>query len=107
MQTIRKAAIGGVLAIAALGGGALGAALMLMPPRYELNSLGRRLMSRMSWYFVMAQNPGPSGSSCQCTGSLARSHAYWSHGWPWAYDDVETRSITGWAVVVMARALTR
>ena len=26
---------------------------------------------------------------------------------PWAYDDVETRSITGWAVVVMARALTR
>jgi len=28
MQTIRKAAIGGVLAIAALGGGALGAALM-------------------------------------------------------------------------------
>ena len=38
-------------------------------------------MVRMSSYFVIAQNPGPSASGCQCTGSLARSQAYCSHGW--------------------------
>src|SRR3954453_188395 len=64
-------------------------------------------MSRMSAYLVMAQNPGPSGTSCQCTGSLARSHAYWSHGWPWANDDAETRSITGAVAVLIPGALTR
>ena len=52
----------------------------ITPVSYELKILGVRLIARMSSYLVMAQKPGPSGSSCQKTGALARSHSYWSHG---------------------------
>lgn len=48
----------------------------------EENSEVFRLTALTSSYLVTAQNPGPSGSACQWTGSLFRSHAYWSMGWP-------------------------
>ena len=61
-------------------------------------------MVRMSSYFVIAQNPGPSASGCQCTGSLARSHAYWSHGWCPSKASLAVRSIAGASVTsVMTR----
>ena len=41
----------------------------MTPLAAELNSFGCRLIVRMSAYWVIAQKPGPSASSCQCTGS--------------------------------------
>src|SRR5437016_2284615 len=56
---------------------------------------GSRPTALTSSYLVTAQNPGPSGSGCQWTGSRARSHWNWSWGCPWAKAPGASRSIVG------------
>ena len=58
----------------------------------EVNRSKSRLTVTQSWYLVTAQNPGPPGSSCQCTGSCRRRWVSHSYGTPETNERESVRS---------------